>query len=63
MLKSSYPFLVKALYEYAKNRDDELSMDADDIVSIVKENDDGWLDGVTADGRTGCIPGNYVVRI
>ena len=46
-----------------KNRDDELSMDADEIVSIVKENDDGWLEGVTADGRTGCIPGNYVVRI
>eukprot|EP00112_Aurelia_sp_Birch-Aquarium-sp1_P025145 Seg822.6 transcript_id=Seg822.6/GoldUCD/mRNA.D3Y31 product="Abl interactor 1" protein_id=Seg822.6/GoldUCD/D3Y31 len=62
---SAVPVLyqVKALYEYAKNRDDELSMDADEIVSIVKENDDGWLEGVSADGRTGCIPGNYVVRV
>ena len=54
---------VKALYPYSKDRDDELQLLGNEIVSVVKENDDGWLDGMTEDGRRGLFPGNYVVRV
>lgn len=54
---------VRALYSYAKDKDDELDLYENEVVSVVKENDDGWLEGVTQDGRKGLFPGNYVVRI
>lgn len=54
---------VRALYTYAKDKDDELDLQENEIISVIKENDDGWLDGISEDGHTGLFPGNYVVRI
>ena len=54
---------MKALYDYAKDKDDELDLRENEVVSVVKENDDGWLDGIAEDGRKGLFPGNYIVRI
>ena len=50
---------VEALYDYTKDKDDELSFTAGTVIYVVKKNDDGWYEGV-ADGVTGLFPGNYV---
>ena len=50
---------VEALYDYTKDKDDELSFIAGTIIYVLKKNDDGWYEGV-ADGITGLFPGNYV---
>ena len=55
------PFLppVEALYDYSKDKEDELSFSAGTVIYVLKKNDDGWYEGV-ADGMTGLFPGNYV---
>lgn len=56
------PFLVVAIYDYAKDKDDELSFMEGAIIYVVKKNDDGWFEGV-CNGVTGLFPGNYVESI
>ena len=51
--------IVEALYDYAKDKEDELSFQAGSIMYVVKKNDDGWYEGVF-NGVTGLFPGNYV---
>ncbi|XP_026873571.2 abl interactor 1a isoform X6 [Electrophorus electricus] len=53
---------VVAIYDYAKDKDDELSFMEGAIIYIVKKNDDGWFEGV-CNGVTGLFPGNYVESI
>lgn len=56
-----YP-TVEALYDYTKDKDDELTFTAGTIIYVVKKNDDGWFEGI-ADGIAGLFPGNYVETI
>ena len=51
--------LVEAIYEYEKDKGDELSFKPGSIIYVVKKNDDGWYEGVF-EGVTGLFPGNYV---
>ena len=51
---------VEALYDYTKDKDDELSFMAGALIYVTKKNDDGWYEGVTEPGHTGLFPGNYV---
>ena len=53
---------VKAIYDYTKDRDDELTFVIGTIIYVVKKNDDGWFEGVM-NGNTGLFPGNYVETI
>ncbi|XP_057680725.1 abl interactor 1a isoform X9 [Corythoichthys intestinalis] len=53
---------VVAIYDYSKDKDDELSFMEGAIIYVVKKNDDGWYEGVSA-GVTGLFPGNYVESI
>ena len=46
------------IYDYIANNPDELNLTEDQIVYVVKKNDDGWFEGVL-DGVTGLFPGNY----
>ena len=50
---------VEALYDYTKDKDDELSFTTGTIIYVVKKYGDGWCEGV-ANGITGFFPGNYV---
>ena len=52
-------FLVITLYEYVRDKDDELTFTENQIIFVVKKNDDGWWEGIM-DGITGLFPGNYV---
>nr|XP_006005292.1 PREDICTED: abl interactor 1 isoform X2 [Latimeria chalumnae] len=53
---------VVAIYDYAKDKDDELSFIEGAIIYVIKKNDDGWYEGVS-NGVTGLFPGNYVETI
>lgn len=56
------PFLVVAIYDYSKDKEDELSFQEGAIIYVIKKNDDGWYEGVM-NGVTGLFPGNYVESI
>uniref|UniRef100_A0AAY4ATM0 Abl interactor 1-like n=1 Tax=Denticeps clupeoides TaxID=299321 RepID=A0AAY4ATM0_9TELE len=58
----SYVEKVVAIYDYTKDKDDELSFMEGAIIYIIKKNDDGWFEGV-CNGVTGLFPGNYVESI
>ncbi|KAJ8278102.1 hypothetical protein GJAV_G00083840 [Gymnothorax javanicus] len=58
----SYTEKVVAIYDYTKDKDDELSFMEGAIIYIIKKNDDGWFEGV-CNGVTGLFPGNYVESI
>ncbi|XP_061569328.1 abl interactor 1a isoform X6 [Cololabis saira] len=58
----TYMEKVVAIYDYAKDKDDELSFMEGAIIYVVKKNDDGWFEG-TINGVTGLFPGNYVESI
>ncbi|XP_030254489.1 abl interactor 1a isoform X9 [Sparus aurata] len=51
-----------AIYDYSKDKDDELSFMEGAIIYVIKKNDDGWFEGVSS-GVTGLFPGNYVESI
>ncbi|XP_030623154.1 abl interactor 1a isoform X16 [Chanos chanos] len=58
----SYIEKVVAIYDYTKDKDDELTFMEGAIIYIIKKNDDGWFEGV-CNGVTGLFPGNYVESI
>uniref|UniRef100_V9KEH4 Abl interactor 1 n=1 Tax=Callorhinchus milii TaxID=7868 RepID=V9KEH4_CALMI len=53
---------VVAIYDYSKDKEDELSFMEGAIIYVIKKNDDGWYEGVI-NGVTGLFPGNYVEPI
>ncbi|XP_037617538.1 abl interactor 2-like isoform X6 [Sebastes umbrosus] len=58
----SYLEKVVAIYDYARDKEDELSFMEGAIIYVIKKNDDGWYEGVM-NGTTGLFPGNYVESI
>nr|XP_057937309.1 abl interactor 2-like isoform X4 [Doryrhamphus excisus] len=53
---------VVAIYDYAADKEDELSFQEGAIIYVVKKNEDGWFEGVM-NATTGLFPGNYVESI
>ena len=51
-----------AIYDYACDKEDELSFMEGAIIYVIKKNDDGWYEGVM-NSTTGLFPGNYVESI
>ncbi|XP_051996333.1 abl interactor 2-like isoform X3 [Xyrauchen texanus] len=58
----SYMEKVVAIYDYMRDKEDELSFQEGAIIYVIKKNDDGWFEGVMS-GTTGLFPGNYVESI
>ncbi|XP_034061274.1 abl interactor 2b isoform X25 [Gymnodraco acuticeps] len=58
----TYDEKVVAIYDYARDKEDELSFQEGSIIYVIKKNDDGWYEGVM-NGTTGLFPGNYVESI
>ncbi|VDO98045.1 unnamed protein product [Schistosoma margrebowiei] len=44
---------------YVRDKDDELTFVENQIIYVIKKNDDGWWEGIM-NGKTGLFPGNYV---
>ncbi|XP_072253509.1 abl interactor 2-like isoform X1 [Leuresthes tenuis] len=53
---------VVAIYDYAADKEDELSFQEGAIIYVIKKNEDGWFEGVMQ-ATTGLFPGNYVESI
>uniref|UniRef100_A0A8C3APS7 Abl interactor 2 n=1 Tax=Cyclopterus lumpus TaxID=8103 RepID=A0A8C3APS7_CYCLU len=58
----SYQEKVVAIYDYAADKEDELSFQEGAIIYVIKKNEDGWYEGVM-NTTTGLFPGNYVESI
>eukprot|EP01147_Barroeca_monosierra_P002651 gene2651-5552_t len=53
--------LVCALYDYAAEDQEEISLTKGDVIRLIDEEDEqGWARGITADGRNGLFPACYV---
>lgn len=59
LVPKNYIEKVIAVYDYAAEREDELSFQENAMIYVLKKNDDGWWEGVL-NGQTGLFPGNYV---
>ncbi|MFH4979035.1 hypothetical protein AB6A40_005744 [Gnathostoma spinigerum] len=57
-------YLEKAvvLYDYDAEKPDELTLRENNVVYVLRKNEDGWFEGVL-NGCTGLFPGNYVQKI
>uniref|UniRef100_A0A2I3G3A2 Uncharacterized protein n=1 Tax=Nomascus leucogenys TaxID=61853 RepID=A0A2I3G3A2_NOMLE len=59
---TNFCIFIVAIYDYTKDKEDELSFQEGAIIYVIKKNDDGWYEGVM-NGVTGLFPGNYVESI
>ena len=50
---------MEAIYDYTKDKEDELTFTQGAIIYVIKKNDDGWYEGI-CNGENGLFPGNYV---
>lgn len=50
---------AKCLYDYSPVQEDELALTAGKVVTVSKQESDGWWEG-ELDSRQGRFPGNYV---
>jgi len=54
---------VKAVYDYKAQDENELSFKANEIISVLREDESGWWHGESASGATGIFPSNFVESI
>jgi hypothetical protein len=50
------------LYSYIPVNEDELAIQENEIVQVIRLVEDGWYEGVFA-GRQGVFPSNYVEKV
>ena len=53
-------FQVVALYDYAAQRSDELSMQCGDVIEVLHKDNANWWMGQLPSGQQGFFPANYV---
>ena len=52
----------RAIYDYTAGREDELTVQAGDVINIIERSDGGWWTG-EFNGVTGLFPANYIEEI
>ena len=55
-------FKARVLYSYVPVNEDELAIQENEIVQVIRLVEDGWYEGIYA-GKQGVFPSNYVERI
>ena len=55
--------IVKVLFDYEAQKEDELTIVVGDTIDVLKQGDDGWWEGKTVDGRLGYFPSTYVEKV
>ncbi|KAI6176695.1 Abl-interactor 1 [Aphelenchoides bicaudatus] len=59
IVPTNYIYKASVIYDYDAQKNDELSLQVNDIVYVVRKNEDGWHEGIL-NGVTGLFPANYV---
>uniref|UniRef100_A0A3Q3FVX9 Rho guanine nucleotide exchange factor (GEF) 7a n=1 Tax=Labrus bergylta TaxID=56723 RepID=A0A3Q3FVX9_9LABR len=59
---SGQQLLVKARFNFQQTNEDELTFDKGDIISVTRQEDGGWWEGLL-NGRSGWFPSNYVREV
>ncbi|XP_062287195.1 rho guanine nucleotide exchange factor 7a isoform X2 [Scomber scombrus] len=59
---SGQQLLVKARFNFQQNNEDELTFNKGDIISVTRQEDGGWWEGMF-NGRSGWFPSNYVREV
>ncbi|XP_078030707.1 rho guanine nucleotide exchange factor 7a isoform X2 [Epinephelus lanceolatus] len=59
---SGQQLLVRARFNFQQNNEDELTFDKGDIISVTRQEEGGWWEGML-NGRTGWFPSNYVREV
>jgi len=55
--------LVKAIYDYNATDENELTLKANDTVTVLQKDDSGWWQGSLPNGKIGMFPSNFVKPI
>lgn len=61
-LLTAAQFQAKVLYSYVPVNDDELSIQENDVVTVLRLVEDGWYEGIF-NGKRGVFPSNYVQKL
>lgn len=56
-------FPAKVLYEYSARKTYELSVQVDEVITVLSKHENGWWLGCNRDGKQGYFPGSYVEPI
>ncbi|XP_053184935.1 rho guanine nucleotide exchange factor 7a isoform X1 [Scomber japonicus] len=59
---SGQQLLVKARFNFQQNNEDELTFNKGDIISVTRQEDGGWWEGMF-NGKAGWFPSNYVREV
>ena len=51
---------VVALYDYQAQRSDELSINRNDVITVLYKDNENWWMGELPNGQQGFFPANYV---
>lgn len=61
-LLTAAQFQAKVLYSYVPVNEDELSIQENDVVTVLRLVEDGWFEGIL-NGKRGVFPSNYVQKL
>ena len=59
---NAHHFKARVLYSYIPVNEDELAIQENEIVQVIRLVEDGWYEGIHA-GKQGVFPSNYVEKI
>uniref|UniRef100_T1J8K5 SH3 domain-containing protein n=1 Tax=Strigamia maritima TaxID=126957 RepID=T1J8K5_STRMM len=62
-LSADFRRIVVSLYSYKAQNESELNLKPGDVISVGKEINSNWSEGILANGTRGIFPANYVYRI
>ena len=53
----------KAKFEYSATSENELSVKANEIVSVTEKHENGWYLATNSEGASGFVPGDYLTSV
>jgi len=56
-------FKVRVLFDYTAQQDYEISVKADEVITVLSKHGNGWWLGSSTEGKQGYFPGSYVEPI
>ncbi|CAH1799899.1 unnamed protein product [Owenia fusiformis] len=51
---------AKVTFSYTPENDDEIKLEPGEIIEILKQEEEGWWEGISTEGKQGVFPSNFV---